>query len=255
VESAVGSLEFLDRRLVTDVSRTRWQRRVAELLRGYAPVTWQTPKGESEEDRLARASILGTLGEVGGNAQVIAGARTLSERYLRDPAAVDPTLAGTALNIAARWGDQALYDRFRSHYGQEKIPFVKGRYLQAMTRFRDPKVVAQAIDFAFSGAVRTQDLPGYLAGLLSNPAARGQAWTAVQTHWADLTHEIPTAIGAITGSLSSFCDADAKKDIESFFATHPAGAGTRSLRRSMEAIDTCVAFRGGQQASFEKAIR
>ena len=31
-----------------------------------------------------------------------AGARTLTERYLRDPTAVDPTLGGTALNIAAR---------------------------------------------------------------------------------------------------------------------------------------------------------
>ena len=255
VESAVSSLEFLDRRLVTDATRTRWQRRVAELLRGYSPVTWQTPKGESEEDRLTRASILGTLGEVGGNAQVIAGARTLTERYLRDPAAVDPTLAGTALNIAARWGDQALFDRFRSHYEQEKIPFLKGRYQRAMTEFRDPKVVAQSIDFAFSGAVRTQDLPGFLGGLLSNPAARGQTWTAVQVHWADLTREIPTAIGAITGSLGSVCDADAKKDIESFFATHPAGSGTRSLRRAMEAIDTCVAFRNAQQASFDKAIR
>ena len=97
VESVVSSLEFLDRRVVTDASRPRWQRRVAELLHGYAPFTWQTPKGESEENRLTRASILGTLGEVGGNTRVIAGARTLTERYMRDPAAVDPTLAGAAL--------------------------------------------------------------------------------------------------------------------------------------------------------------
>ena len=254
VESVANSLEFLDRRLVTDASRARWQRRVGELLRGFAPVTWQTPQGESEEARIARASVLSTLGEVGGNAHLIAGARSITERYLRDPALVDPTLAGAALNIAARWGDRGLFDRFRSHYEQEKIPFVKGRYLRAMTDFRDPKIVRQAIDFAFSGAIRTQDLPGFLGSLLQNPASRAQTWTAVQSHWADLTREIPSSIGAITGSLGSFCDADTKKDIESFFATHPAGAGSRGLRRALEAIDTCVAFRNAQQASFDRAL-
>jgi hypothetical protein len=114
--------------------------------------------------------------------------------------------------------------------------------------------VQKAIDYAFSGAVRTQDLPGYLVSLLNNPAARVETWAAVKNHWVDLNQEIPTSLGAITGSLGGFCDPEAKKDLEAFFATHPAGAGTRALRRSLEALDTCVAFRNAQQASFERAI-
>ena len=147
-----------------------------------------------------------------------------------------------------------LFDRFRSLYEQSKTPDLKRRYLNALTDFRDPKLVHKAIDYAFSGAVRTQDLPGYLASLLNNPAARADTWAAVKNHWADLNQEIPTALGAITGSLGGFCDPEAKKDFEAFFATHPTGSGTRALRRSMETLDTCVAFRNAQQASFERAI-
>jgi aminopeptidase N len=173
---------------------------------------------------------------------------------LRDPASVDATIALPALNIAARYGNAALFDRLRSLYEQSKTPDLKRRYLNALTDFRDPKLVQKAIDYAFSGAVRTQDLPGYLASLLNNPAARAETWTAVKNHWAYLNQEIPTALGAITGSLGGFCDPEAKKDFEAFFATHPAGSGTRALRRSLEALDTCVAFRNAQQASFERAI-
>ena len=173
---------------------------------------------------------------------------------MRDPASVDATIALPALNIAARYGNATLFDRLRSLYEQSKTPDLKRRYLNALTDFRDPKLVQKAIDYAFSGAVRTQDLPGYVASLLNNPAARAETWAAVKNHWADLNQEIPTALGAITGSLGGFCDPEAKKDFEAFFATHPAGSGTRALRRSMETLDTCVAFRNAQQASFERAI-
>jgi aminopeptidase N len=254
VEAIANSLEFLDRRLVTDAIRVRWQRKAAEILRGYATVSWRTLAGEGEEERVTRAIVLGTLGEIGGNPSLISGARHVAERSLRDPASVDATIAGPALIVAARYGDAALSDRLRSAYEQTRTPELKNRYLRALTDFRDPKLVQKAIDYAFSGAVRTQDLPGYLASLLNNPAARAETWAAVKNHWADLSQEIPTALGAITGSLGGFCDADAKKDFEAFFATHPAGSGTRALRRSLEALDTCVGFRNAQQASFERAI-
>jgi aminopeptidase N len=254
VEAIANSLEFLDRRLVTDATRARWQRRAAELLRGYAPVSWRAPTGEGEEARVTRATVLGALGEIGGNQALLSGARQVADRSLRDPTSVDATIALPALSIAARYGNAALFDRLRSLYEQTRTPELKTRYLRALTAFRDPKLVQKAIDYAFSGAVRTQDLPGYLASLLNNPAARAEAWTAVKNHWADLSQEIPTSLGAITGSLGGFCDPEAKKDFEAFFATHPAGSGTRALRRSLEALDTCVAFRNAQQASFERAI-
>ncbi|MDQ6801073.1 MAG: M1 family metallopeptidase [Acidobacteriota bacterium] len=253
-DAIAGNLEGLDRQLVNDNNRTQWQHAVRSLLTGYAPATWDAPAGETEESRLIRASVLSDLGVLGADPKIISGARDVTDRYLSDPTAVNPTIAGRALGIAATFGDAALFDRLMSLYEKTDNPSLKNSYLFSLTQFRDPKLFPRAIDYAFSGKVRSQNLPGFLAALESNPYARDQAWTAVKAHWADLQRDIPTAIGALTGSLAGYCSADSKKDIETFFANHQAGSGSRSLRRALEAIDRCVAFRAAQQASFDRAI-
>lgn len=92
------------------------------------------------------------------------------------------------------------------------------------------------------------------ATLFFNPAARDTGWSAAKAHWDMLNQKIPTAIGAITGSTGSFCDAASKADVQAFFATHPPGAGERALRRALETIDTCIAFKTAEQASFNAAL-
>src|SRR5258706_9529141 len=87
-----------------------------------------------------------------------------------------------------------------------------------------------------------------------NPAAKQIGWNAAKAHWDMLNQKIPTAIGAITGSTATFCDSASKADVQSFFATHPPGAGERSLKRAMEAIDTCIAFKPAEQASFNAGV-
>jgi aminopeptidase N len=253
-DAIANNLEGLDRQLVNDQNRTHWQRAVRSLLSGYAPATWDAPAGESEESRLIRGSVLGDLAVLGADPKIISGAREVTERYLNDPASVNPTIAARALNIAATFGDAALFDRLMSLYEKTDNPSLKNSYLFNLTNFRDPKLIARAIDYAFSGKVRSQNLSGFLASLEFNPYARDMAWTAVKAHWADLQKEVPTAMGGFAIGLSGYCDPEAKKDIEAFFATHPAGTAARSLRRALEAIDRCVAFRAAQQASFDRAI-
>ena len=254
VEGITGSLYGLNRQLINDTNRAQWQRAVRVLLRGYAPPVWTAPAGESDEARSSRTAVLEDLGLLGADPQVIAGARELTDRFLNDPTSVDRTIANGALTIAANFGDAALFDRLMSLYQKSDNPALKQTYLFALTDFRDPALISRAIDFAFSGNVRAQDLPGFLATLIFNPFGRTQAWTAVKNHWADLQRDVPTALGAFTGSVGSFCDVAAKKDIEDFFATHQAGSGSRNLRRSLEGIDRCIAFRAAQQASFDRAI-
>jgi aminopeptidase N/puromycin-sensitive aminopeptidase len=253
-DAIANNLEGLDRQLVNEKNRAQWQHAVRSLLSGYAPATWETPAGESDEARLIRASVLGDLGVVGADPKIISGARQVADRYLSDPTSVDPTIASRALNIAATFGDPALFDRLMSLYEKTDNPALKNSYLFSLTQFRDPKLIARAIDYAFSGKVRSQSLPGFLASLVANPSGRDAAWTAVKAHCTDLQRDIPTSLGAPVGALGGYCDPAAKKDIESFFASHPPGTATRSLRRALEAIDRCTAFRAAQQASFDKAI-
>lgn len=257
VSSIAGSLVSLDhfnQQLVNERNRARWQRAVRSLLRGYAPVTWQSIPGESDDARLIRATVLEDLGTLGADPRVIAGARKLTDAWLSNPSSVDATLAGYALGIAATFGDAALFDRLLSLYQKTDTPALKTQYLYALVEFRDPKLIARALDLAFSGKVRTQDLPGFVAAMIRLPYGRAEAWSAVKSHWADLQREIPTAMGAFTGGVGTFCDPESKKDVQTFFATHDPGTGARNLQRSLESIDRCIAFRAAQQASFDRAI-
>jgi len=251
-----GSLQNFGLQLVNDSNRDVWQRAVRNLLRGYEPVTWTAPAGESDEDRAARSAVLEDLGLLGADPQVIAGAREVTNKFLSDPASVDRTTARAALDIATTFGDAALFDRLQSLYDKATVPALKETYLFALTDFRDPALNARAIDLALSGKIRSQDSPFFLGSMVQNfnPAVRKQTWEAIKAHYDELQKVVPTSMRAFTGPLGVFCDAASKKDIQDFFVTHNPGSGSRALQQSLERIDRCIAFRAAQQASFDKAI-
>src|SRR4051795_5123659 len=254
VNSIAGNIGFLDTRLVDDHNRAAWHAYVREVMRGYAPLTWDTPAGETAEQRIMRANVLGVLGVEGEDPDVIAGARRIAQQYMNDPASVDPVIADRALPIAAFNGDEALFNQVLEHLKTAPNPETAARYRGLIPLFRDPKLIARAVEFVYSDEVRSQDLPGMAATLFFNPAAKQIGWNAAKSHWELLNQKIPTAIGAITGSTATFCDPAMKADVQSFFATHPAGAGERALKRALEAIDTCIAFKTAEQASFNAAL-
>jgi aminopeptidase N len=254
VSAIAGNIDALTFRLVDDRNRAAWHSYVRDVMRGFAPITWDAPAGETAEQRIMRATVLGALGVEGEDPEVIAGARRVAQQYMNDPSSVDAVIADRALPIAAINGDEALFDQVLAHLKSAPTPEIAARYRQLIPLFRDPRLIARAVDFIYGDQVRSQDLPGLAAELFFNPAAKQTAWSAVKSHWDVLNQKIPTAIGAITGSMGTFCDPAMKEEVQAFFATHPAGAGERSLRRALEQIDTCIAFRAAQQPSFNVAL-
>jgi len=253
--AAIGNdIEFLNSRLVDDTNRAAWQAYVRQVMRGYAPLTWEAPAGETGEQRIMRAMTLGVLGVAGQDPEVIAGARRVAEQYMIDPSSVDAVIADRALGIAAINGDEAFFDKVLEHVKTAPTPEVAQRYRDLIPGFRDPKLIARAVDYIYSDQVRSQDLPNMAGGLFFNPAAKQIAWNAAKAHWDVLNQKIPSAIGAITGATATFCDAASKADVQSFFATHSPGGGERSLKRAMDAIDTCIAFKNAEQASFNAGV-
>jgi aminopeptidase N/puromycin-sensitive aminopeptidase len=254
VASIGGNIGFFDNRLTDDSNRAAWRAYVREVMRGYAPLTWEAPAGETAEQRIMRADVLGVIGVEGEDPEVIAGARRVAQQYMNDPASVDPVIAARALPMAAFNGDEALFNQVIEHLKTAPTPEIAARYRNLVPLFRDPKLISRAVDYIYSDQVRSQDLPGMAATLFFNPAAKEIGWNAAKSHWEMLNQKIPTAIGAITGATATFCDPAMKADVQAFFATHPAGAGERSLKRALDAIDTCIAFKAAQQASFNAEL-
>jgi aminopeptidase N len=122
------------------------------------------------------------------------------------------------------------------------------RYLTALAHFSNPALVGRTIDLVLSSEIRTQDAPGLLSALLTNPDVRDLAWTLVRERWSDLQKKTGAFLGntTVVSSLSSFCGHDKAAEIRQFFTDHPAPEAQRTLQQTLEEVELCGALASAQ---------
>jgi len=205
----------------------------------------------SDSDSPNTLEIRSTLFETLGNAKdsaVLAEARDIAYKYIADPASVEETFAQTALAVAARNGDAALFDKLQKVYETSTDPEIQIGALRLLAVFEDPTLVNRALDYAISDKVRNQDAAIQLAIPLEIDHSRDQAWKYIQSHWDRVQAQLTTNSGSILiGSTSGFCSASGREDVERFFAAHKVAASGQSLKHAIEHIDGCIELRSLQE--------
>ncbi len=241
--------------MVNDADRESYELWVRQLFAPTArEVGWEARPGESEDRSALRAELMTALGGVGRDPRVLALAQKLAGQYLDNPNSVNPEMASAALRVAARHGDEALYNQIVNALRAPKTPEAYLNEILAMASFSEPKLVDRTLDYAISPQMRSQDAVGLIYSVMRNPDAAKQAWNFVQAHWTS----IENLGGAFAGGLvvqgaGSFCDAEMRDEVQAFFTSHPAPAAERSLKQSVEQIDYCVdrkAQQSGELASW-----
>ena len=203
---------------------------------------------DSPNRRVLRAELLELVGDLGNDAALQTQARSIADKYLANPASVDATLAHAALKVAAKHGDQALFDRLKSLYETSSSPELSEHALSLLVSFEDPALLDQALHYAASSKVRNQDAIFQFAMALRNPATREQGWKFITNNWTAVQAQLTTmAGGRLAGSTGNFCSASDHQAVAQFFATHPVNASERALRDALEAIDTCTEVRNLQE--------
>jgi len=254
VTAIAENLVFLDQRLITEGDRRAWLDVVRSALTGLAPFTWETPAGETAEQRIARGSVLWALGYA-GDSEVVAGARATAQRYIKDPGSIDAVIAERALRLSAVYGDEQFLDQILAELSNAKTPELSARYRNLLPLFRNESARAKALEYTYSDRVRTQDLGALAGSAFTDPQTRSSAWIAAKSHWSELETRAPGALNRIAAATASFCDAESRRDVDAFFKEHPLKRGaTRQVDRSLEAIDTCIAFRNAQGKALKLAL-
>jgi aminopeptidase N len=203
--------------------------------------------------RELRAALLSLVGRYGKDPEVLAKARAIAEEYLASPETVDPTLAHAALELAAANGDQALFDRLQKIYESSTNPDIRQTALRLLARFEQPTLTERALDYAVSEKVRNQDAAAQISVAMGNSVTRDLTWAYVQSHWPMVQAQFTTTSGAsVVSSTSSFCSADARDEVDKFFAEHNVPNSNKSLRQAIERIDDCIKLRKRQEPNLER---
>jgi len=206
-------------------------------------------------ERLAeyRGALFGLLGYTGKDPVVLAEAHAITEKYLADPTSVDPTMGRTALSIAARNGDAALFDQLQKVAETSTNPEFQEGALRLLAQFEDPALVARSLDYAASDKVRSQDALIQFAIALQVEATRPLAWAYVKAHWDTVKKLLTPELGnALVGSSGAFCSVADRDDVQAFYATHRVPDSDRALKHAVESINGCIEMRQLQEPNLEK---
>jgi aminopeptidase N/puromycin-sensitive aminopeptidase len=208
---------------------------------------WNAIPGEDEDSDALRARVLEILGKAGDPAATQLAQKIVAS-YLRQPGTTDPALTGPAFEVIAAHGGPALYDKLSSGLSPAAPYDEYYVLLYAMAKFPEPALVQRNLDLVSQGKLRQQDYARFFSVLLEKPASQNATWSYMKAHWSDLAEKVTSfgGRGAVT-ALENFCSSEQRDNIKQFFAAHPAPGAERAVRRSLEQISSCLAFRDLQQ--------
>ena len=154
---------------------------------GLAPA-----KAESVHTASLRADLIGFLGDKGRDQSLITIARTRAAAYVKDPGSVDPNLAMSFLKLMAMNGDADLFDKYAKKFETVKDPTERTNYIEALSNFRDPKLMDKALDYAMNGPVKPNRVYKIVFGQAWNEAGRRRLFDWVVANYDALSKRVPS---------------------------------------------------------------
>ncbi|TMA37429.1 MAG: M1 family metallopeptidase [Deltaproteobacteria bacterium] len=238
LDGLAGPLAVVDEQIVEpgSVEQARLRGWIARRFGpALARLGWMPAPDEDDATRLRRAALLRLVGGIAETPAVLAEARTRLDAYLRDRAALDPNLADPVVGLAARVGDEALYDGYRGLVSEARTPQERRRFLLGLAAFRTPETVRRTLVAALSPDIPTQDVAFILMRLLGNPAGRTEAWKFLTRRWSALRRRIPPLmISRLVEALPALREPRLGREVRVFFAAHPVPEASRALKQALE---------------------
>jgi aminopeptidase N len=190
-------------------------------------------------------ALLGFAGE----ANAVTRARALTNAWL-DGSAADEEFLDAAVVVAARHGNEQLFDRLLAALASGALD--TARLLRTIAAFESPACVEAQTAVMHHPRLAETDLLPYVEDLLANAATRVAAWSFLKENWDELGTKVISfgGRGAIL-SLGAFSDAGARAGIASFFRGRNVAGAERALMQTLERIDGRIRFREKEQRRFD----
>ena len=202
-------------------------------------------EGESETTTLVRPRLLLWLGDDGRDPEIQRFAAEQAASYLEDPGSVPPSIAGACLTLASMDGNQAQFEAMKQRFESAETPTERERYLQSLGSFRDPALVERALDYAFSGPLRPNELFTIPANLTRTPGGSDRAYLWMTENYATLAERLPPEFMGFMPFFAGGCSAERLESARAFFGEpeHQAKGTQRMVGRVAAQVDECLALR------------
>jgi aminopeptidase N len=250
-QTVAFSLTSIDQRLVS--TSQEHQLLAAWVRNTFAPVLdrlGQPAPGDSPERKELRAALFSIVGGIGDDPAVIGQAKQITSEYLENSDSVDPTLAATALRVAAQNGGAALFGQLQRTSASTSNPQLARQALYALGRFRNPALVRRTLEYAVSGKVRNQDSGELIADELEDRNTQEVAWDFVKSNWPAVLAQTTIFTGeSLVSATGSFCTASKASEVAAYFSQHHVPAAESALEHAQNNINDCVELRATQGPS------
>jgi aminopeptidase N len=249
VTAVIAGLDKIQATFITPDLRNQFVMAVRRILRPSLKRFGITRgRGEPDAVSLMRPGLLSMLGVHGYDREVMDWARLAARRYMAHPDSVDASIAGAALNLAARDGDAALFEAYRMRFESTKVPSERARFLAALGNFRDGPLVNRALDYALAGPLRPQEIFTIPSNVSENEELKYQVWLWFRSGFRLIVGRIPPYYRSDLPDFARCCDPQRIDQAKAFFGSREAQfPGTREeLDKVIEAITDCVGLRERQ---------
>ena len=239
-------LFLLNPRELDDKGTAAFGRAVAKLLGPHTrTVGWAPKPGEDPEMARLRPQLLMFAARYAHDKGVVAEAKKLAERWLRDRRAVAPDMVQPVLTIAALSNDPKLFDRILDEARHVKDRRERSMLIGTLGGFYAPALQARALATITGSDFDLRESIGVLYQALFAREVREATWAWLQQHFDGIVGKMreDDAMHLFQGIPRAFCDDTHRAAAEAFLRprakTHPGAP--HELEKGLEGVRECAA--------------
>ena len=245
VYEALDTLDLVRPGRLPEALRPNYARAVRQLLRTRAVALGWEPGSDPPDLRQLRQRLVPHVSIYDDDPTLQAEGRRRALAWLEDRRSADADLSWGLLRVAVSHGDRTLYARLLAEARRTSDRQEQPKLLWALGSFREPTLAAEALGLLLSDDFDIRESLAVLWAVFSYRETREVAWSFVKENFDRLAARMRSdeTSGLISGVVSSFCDADPRREAASFFESRAAviDGAPLALANALEAVDVCIA--------------
>jgi alanyl aminopeptidase len=201
--------------------------------------------GESDTVAGFRPNLLYWLGRYAEDEAVLNWAATTVDRYRSAPGEVDPSLAGVALRITAKKGDESMYQDYLARFSAAENPAERANYLRSLGAFENAAIREQALAYTLAGPLRANEIFTIPGEIFSAPDGADRVFDWFVDHYADIASRLPPLFLPLLTGFGGGCDIDRLEAARAFFSRPDVRVdGTeKQMEKTAAQVMDCVNLR------------